>query len=118
MNLKPCPFCGGKEVRVTQHGGFGVNCICGGMFYDNADTAEEVIKAWNKRANKWINTKDELPKKTDKYLAKIIINEGEEDEFIDVVVIHFFANWKQFKPKWKWINNLQPIAWMAIPGED
>lgn len=50
--LKPCPFCGGEEVRITHHGGFGVNCLCGGMFYDSDDTAEEARKGWNKRSNR------------------------------------------------------------------
>ena len=55
MKIKRCPFCGGKEeVRVTNHGGWGVNCICGGMFLNNSSSSEEAIKKWNNRDEKAI----------------------------------------------------------------
>ena len=50
--LKPCPFCGSnEEVRVTKHGYFGVNCICGCSLF-GFETGHKAIEAWNKRVDK------------------------------------------------------------------
>ena len=55
--LKPCPFCG-EEADVTRYyeSGVEVGCAivcnyCGIRFYCvEADSAEEVVSAWNRRA--------------------------------------------------------------------
>ncbi len=48
--LKPCPFCGSKEIVVIENGGtYDVhcrNCGCGSPYRYKK---EDVIKAWNRR---------------------------------------------------------------------
>jgi Lar family restriction alleviation protein len=56
--LKPCPFCGG-EVKSKIYG-FGVAGViactnCKTMFvipWDEAESGNELLNAWNSRANK------------------------------------------------------------------
>ena len=58
MELKPCPFCGGKAdvTRYYESGvevGSAIVCNnCGVSVYQvEADCAEENIKAWKRRAS-------------------------------------------------------------------
>lgn len=53
--LKPCPFCGNKEVVITQHN---LDCgtvyqgycfICGALGPDYGSTEQQAINAWNRR---------------------------------------------------------------------
>lgn len=56
--LKPCPFCGGKDIRIWDTSTPWVQCwdclastACG-------NTLEEAIKYWNRRArnkDEWVN---------------------------------------------------------------
>ena len=49
--LKPCPFCGGKETELKQFvGWWSVNCYKGWCFAKSAKTQEEAIENWNRRA--------------------------------------------------------------------
>lgn len=55
--LKPCPFCGEKDVRLIEHALLGqgnkeyyVNCLCGARFY-SFRYKKQAMDAWNKRAN-------------------------------------------------------------------
>ena len=55
--LKPCPFCGGKamihrQIKNGEEVGSKVICIdCLAMMYSaEANSAEENIEAWNRRA--------------------------------------------------------------------
>ena len=55
--LKPCPFCGSKEVKVIEHkyyhslNSYGVKCFgCKTESYQFFDTKNEAIEAWNRRA--------------------------------------------------------------------
>ena len=56
--LKPCPFCGGEvEGRVTAFGVAGIvncgNCHTGFIIpWDEAESGNELLNAWNSRANK------------------------------------------------------------------
>ena len=60
--LKPCPFCGRKGLKVEPMASFGIvnekpvidlwviECKCGGQVV--SDTEKNTIKAWNKRTGK------------------------------------------------------------------
>ena len=57
--LKPCPFCGEKDVRIVEHTkigeiyvpkGYYVNCLCGARFYSFSDK-QKAIEAWNRRVS-------------------------------------------------------------------
>lgn len=49
--LKPCPFCGSKNVIMKRyHGLFGVECdSCYRPSWGYWKTKEQAIKAWNRR---------------------------------------------------------------------
>ena len=50
--LKPCPFCGGKDLQVVNVYGedYYVDCQTCTTCGPSADTYEEAIEAWNRRA--------------------------------------------------------------------
>lgn len=54
--LKPCPFCGSKQVEVRQiKDGWSIgctttNCLCQWWFMRQFTDREQAIKAWNRRA--------------------------------------------------------------------
>lgn len=54
MELKPCPFCGGKPVPVVDdetEDFFGVKCFaCGGSIQAEKESLDEAIEAWNRRS--------------------------------------------------------------------
>ena len=56
-DLKPCPFCGSKQVEVRQiKDGLSIgcnttNCLCQWWFMRQFTDKEQAIKAWNRRAN-------------------------------------------------------------------
>lgn len=49
--LKPCPFCGGKNIRLTCWGLY--RCWCVDCLSQTADciSEKEAIEAWNRRAD-------------------------------------------------------------------
>lgn len=52
--LKPCPFCGGTDLRLESFSGWGIDIIvcydCLATFSHQEITCEEdLIKAWNRR---------------------------------------------------------------------
>ena len=51
MELKPCPFCGCKDIiiRREDYNLFGANCNDCGAEGSYCDTKEEAVEAWNKR---------------------------------------------------------------------
>lgn len=64
MELKPCPFCGGKEIQFLISGHFQpcgskgmelwyrCSCYtCGNEMSDGAKTMKEAAEAWNRRAD-------------------------------------------------------------------
>jgi Lar family restriction alleviation protein len=70
MELKPCPFCGSKKVKLIESlVAKSVSCYdCGGSGAYNVDKLK-AIKAWNTRADGWISVEDRLPKKNTLVLA-------------------------------------------------
>lgn len=48
--LKPCPFCGSKEVNLMDDGVFYVSCFNCSTDGPMSDTDRGAIKAWNTRA--------------------------------------------------------------------
>ena len=53
--LKPCPFCGGKEVEIKGLDHFGImvfNAMCKKCYATGgvARTQEQATQAWNRRA--------------------------------------------------------------------
>lgn len=54
--LKPCPFCGNKDVRIVKSiscftskiKGYYVNCLCGARFYDSR-YKKQAVAVWNRR---------------------------------------------------------------------
>lgn len=52
--LKPCPFCGGKNIKAVALGekSHVVYCTdCGGGTKASYCTKDDAIKAWNRRAH-------------------------------------------------------------------
>lgn len=49
-DLKPCPFCGGRNQRVKSSGrwGYFVSCACCAVG-PSAQSREDAIAAWNTR---------------------------------------------------------------------
>ena len=58
QKLKPCPFCGGDKIRLTNWGLY--RCWCANCLAQAADeiSKKDAVEAWNKRveppANQWI----------------------------------------------------------------
>ena len=52
IELKPCPFCGSKEVYLDKPDThcFYVFCANCGVNGTTANTRERAVKAWNRRA--------------------------------------------------------------------
>lgn len=52
MELKPCPFCGGKELNFGRFG-LSISCEYCGIFFTPVGHGgkEEVIEAWNRRVD-------------------------------------------------------------------
>lgn len=54
--LKPCPFCGGNDLRMESFSGWGADVIicydCLAIFSQKEITCkEDLTEAWNRRAN-------------------------------------------------------------------
>lgn len=54
IELKPCPFCGGKvKPAATKRAGhdiyFSITCHCGLEYSDQCATAEDLHRNWNRR---------------------------------------------------------------------
>lgn len=54
VDLKPCPFCGGKNIIHFNNGFFVqvycVNCNCGTAVYKRDPDRDRAVEAWNRRA--------------------------------------------------------------------
>lgn len=57
--IKPCPFCGSKEVKLVDIAGryqpgagarWIVECVYCGVYGGRSSESEEAIRLWNKRA--------------------------------------------------------------------
>jgi|GEM_PF-3520010 len=90
MKLKPCPFCG-KKARLGSLGGDKSNwliwCKCGHAVSETGcgygDTKEEIIKAWNTRAEDKVKAKMlEALREIDKQLSKLIYPNSLENEIL------------------------------------
>lgn len=58
--LKPCPFCGGDSVSVTEskYGGWVAKCGWCGAEIGHPDSKSEAVVAWNRRAERtgrWVS---------------------------------------------------------------
>lgn len=74
--LKPCPFCGGKSVFVSEEAFFGTAAVlcsdcCTVHGYPSLETNEEAIDAWNTRTDK-DDEQLELGKKINKKRKKAL----------------------------------------------
>lgn len=56
FKLKPCPFCGSKDVRVDEYyyvsdgsTGYCVTCYKCGIGTPERESRKKVIRAWNRR---------------------------------------------------------------------
>lgn len=55
--LKPCPFCGGKEVGLVDHispqgnKNYTVICVSCGASVNTYDKPQQAIRKWNRRAD-------------------------------------------------------------------
>ena len=74
MELKSCPFCGAKANMWSWNGGTRIDCSnwCPTHYVGvEGKTAEEAIKAWNRRADggEWIPVTERLPEQQVPVLA-------------------------------------------------
>lgn len=50
IKLKPCPFCGGRNLYYAEGRFYAVECVdCGGKVVGTYRTEEEAAEAWNTR---------------------------------------------------------------------
>jgi Lar family restriction alleviation protein len=51
--LKPCPFCGNKDIQccLDGYGNHWVDCECGANLTASYATEKEAIEDWNRRAH-------------------------------------------------------------------
>jgi hypothetical protein len=107
-DLKPCPFCGGNNLRRVWHdlhdlvvfsGPIRLSVFCRDCFAIAIDE-----ERWNRRVSPWRDMKD-AP--TDR---AIIVQLGNDDIFR--------ATWNSFNGSWEagsdigWVN---PVRWMEVP---
>lgn len=52
MKLKPCPFCGSKNVKVYSLGGLHVKCFNCDARIGYYESIENAIYVWNRRVRK------------------------------------------------------------------
>ena len=74
MELKPCPFCGSKEIDIWQHNlkitDWKIECRnCSVSYVGLWMTKDEVIEAWNQRPNQWHKWPEEKPSENNYYLT-------------------------------------------------
>ena len=77
IELKPCPFCGGKAIFLEDDDGRVLPwLICSGCSCetDCYDTIEEAIAAWNRRASGWISVKDRMPEISLSQKDRVLVN--------------------------------------------
>ena len=127
IELKTCPFCGGKaelkqDIRYPKSGEYAgesvkaYEIICPN--YDcaiyNADNTyflseEDAVKAWNTRQSEWISAEDKLPEMFGKYeTVSVLATDGYE---------MFVAWYNYFYKKWESEEELynHVTHWMYLP---
>jgi len=66
IELKPCPFCGGKAELHRQSDLMldYIACPKCGLYMDteNFDSVDMLIENWNRRASLWISIKNDCPR--------------------------------------------------------
>lgn len=121
IELKPCPFCGGKaeiktDTRFPRYGKYAdqavtayeVCCTNTECIIYNADnkyflSAEEAVKAWNNRSHGWISVNDRLPKPEEQVIGCF------EDGFIATVSTDANGEWEL------WTDSGEVTHWMPLP---
>ena len=123
MELKPCPFCGGKaEVAQHEHydDPYSDDCsdICcytkdchlefGADFHFEKNEVDKLIDKWNHRPSPWIKVEDALPEKDGKYFT--IVSCPWLGAFPDISTFH-----KKQKRNNGWMPQGDVTHWMPIP---
>ncbi len=125
IELKPCPFCGGEAVinEIPPHKHTFVNMPdCEGFTYIEctrcggtvaADTTQQAIEAWNRRADMdWISVKARLPERDGCYLCRYRFSKNNPK----CTGLMFYFATDEF-PHWQNKGSYKPAVtyWMPLP---
>lgn len=61
IELKPCPFCGGKAKLMQREDLWSVSCADCGSGTALSGSRDRTVEVWNKRTSGWISVRDRLP---------------------------------------------------------
>ena len=131
--LKPCPFCGSKEIHVMDMGyPHWIYCMkCGAKVHGGTCSAKESIEAWNRRAEpKWISVSERLPYEMQAVNVTWKYNLPEPQHYYSAKEFPFVGTAIYYNGKWYWDlspacnvpdeceevdNDISIIAWMLLP---
>lgn len=128
QKLKPCPFCGGDKIRLTNWGLY--RCWCANCLAQAADEISEkdAVEAWNRRVeppadsgpdtnvgtNQWIPCSDP-PKESGYYMACIYDSEVDNYDFRKTWFAHV-DDYNMEESEWRELYDYETVtAWMPLP---
>jgi len=113
--LKPCPFCGNKDIQRYNYVNekFRVTCRDCRNTTKDWDGVDDAIEKWNTRVDpspKWTYCEDALPEDENDYVATVF------DQYHQ----SFFVHWSMFRDGVWDIEgedlNWKVIAWQPLPA--
>lgn len=107
--LKPCPFCGNKDIQRYNYVNekFRVTCRDCRNTTKDWDGVDDAIEKWNTRVDpspKWTYCEDALPNEDGLYLVTL----DSESVLID--------RWATVEGNWWQFSNSRVIAWQPLPA--
>lgn len=112
-DLKPCPFCGGKDAVLQDRGVMDGQLMlkfawcqrCGAR--TNAGDEATAIAAWNRRASQWVSVEERLPEEPGVYLV-VGLQHSNGEPYVATDVLH--------EKEGCWFFAYQSVThWMPLP---